>query len=358
MKSIEHGTLNIDKNNRIMKAIQITHSQELNVITLPDPQTPGNGEILLKLCYVGFCGSDINTFMGRNAMALNPVIPGHEVGAVIEAVGSGVPEELKPGMVVTCNPYTNCGKCASCRNQRVNACQHNETLGVQRNGAMKEFITLPWQKVIPAGKLTPKETALVEPMSVGFHAVSRAQVTDIDVVMVIGCGMVGMGAIVRAAMRGATVIAADIDDEKLALARQMGATYTLNTKTEDAHQRLQEMTAGFGPDVIIEAVGSIPTYQMAINEVAFTGRVVCIGYAKSDVSFATKFFVQKELDIRGSRNAQPSDFRAVIRYIERGNCPIDKLITKVVRPEEALDTMRWWSENPGRVFRILVSFES
>ena len=339
-----------------MKAIQITHSQELNVIEMEKPQAPGAGEVLLKLNYVGFCGSDINTFMGRNTMALNPVIPGHEVGATIEAVGNGVPETLKPGMVVTCNPYTNCGKCASCRNQRVNACQHNETLGVQRNGAMREYIVLPWEKIIPAGKLSQKVSALVEPMSVGFHAVSRAQVTDIDVVMVIGCGMVGLGAVVRSALRGATVIAADIDDEKLALAKKMGATYTLNTKTEDIHQRLSEMTEGFGPDVVIEAVGSVSTYQMAVNEVAFTGRVVCIGYAKSEVSFQTKYFVQKELDIRGSRNAQPSDFRAVIRYLERGTCPVEQLITRCVTPDQALETMRWWSENPGKVFRILVAF--
>lgn len=339
-----------------MKAIQISHNQELNIIELEAPKVPAAGEVLLKLQYVGFCGSDINTFMGRNTMALNPVIPGHEIGAVIEAVGEGVPAELKPGMVVTCNPYTNCNKCASCRNGRVNACQHNETLGVQRNGAMKEYITLPWEKIIPAGTLSSKTTALVEPMSVGFHAVSRAQVTDIDVVMVIGCGMVGMGAIVRSALRGATVVAADIDDEKLALAKQMGATYTVNTKAEDAHAKLQEITGGFGPDVVIEAVGSVPTYQMAVNEVAFTGRVVCIGYAKSEVSFQTKYFVQKELDIRGSRNAMPQDFRAVIHYLERGTCPVDELITKVIRPEEALETMQWWSENPGKVFRILVDF--
>ena len=339
-----------------MKAIQISHSQELNIIDIERPQAPAAGEVLLKLCYVGFCGSDINTFMGRNGMALNPVIPGHEVGAVIEAVGEGVPDGLKPGMVVTVNPYTNCGKCASCRNGRVNACQHNETLGVQRSGAMREMIALPWEKVVPAGLLTPKVCALVEPMSVGFHAVSRAQVTDIDVVVVIGCGMVGMGAVVRSALRGATVVAADIDDSKLALARQMGASYTINTKTEDVHQRLLEITGGFGPDVIIEAVGSTVTYQMAVDEVAFTGRVVCIGYAKAEVSFQTKYFVQKELDIRGSRNAMPQDFRAVIHYLERGTCPTEALITKVVRPEEALTAMQWWSQNPGKVFRIIVEF--
>ena len=106
---------------------------------------------------------------------------------------------------------------------------------------------------------------------------------------------------------------------------------------------------------------------MAVDEVAFTGRVVCIGYAKAEVSFQTKYFVQKELDIRGSRNAQPQDFRAVIHYLERlknniahntNDNPIDKLITSVVTPEEALSAMQWWSQNPGSVFRILVAMNS
>lgn len=339
-----------------MKAIQISEPSVMKVIDMTEP-TMGDNEVLLKMRYVGFCGSDLNTFRGGNPMVKMPVVPGHEVGAEIVKVGSNVPDGLKPGMTVTVNPYTNCGKCASCRNGRVNACEHNETLGVQRWGAMCEYIALPWEKVIPATQLTPRTCALIEPMSVGFHAVNRAQVTDIDVVMVIGCGMVGMGAVVRSALRGATVIAADIDDEKLALAKEMGATYAINTKTEDVHARLQELTAGFGPDVVIEAVGSPMTYQMAVNEVAFTGRVVCIGYAKSEVSFQTKYFVQKELDIRGSRNAQPSDFRAVIHYLERGTCPVDRLISNEVKPEEALDAMQEWSANPGKVFRILVDFQ-
>ncbi|WP_033149239.1 zinc-binding alcohol dehydrogenase family protein [Prevotella sp. P6B1] len=338
-----------------MKAIQISEPSVMKVIEMAEPQM-GEGEVLLKMKYVGFCGSDLNTYRGGNPMVKMPVVPGHEVGAEIVKVGKNVPANLQAGMIVTVNPYTNCGKCASCRNGRVNACQHNETLGVQRWGAMCDYIALPWEKVIPAGNLPARTCALIEPMSVGFHAVSRAQVTDIDVVMVIGCGMVGMGAVVRSVLRGATVIAADIDDEKLALAKEMGATYTINTKTEDAHARLQELTGGFGPDVVIEAVGSVPTYQMAVNEVAFTGRVVCIGYAKSEVSFQTKYFVQKELDIRGSRNALPSDFRAVIHYLERGTCPVDRLISNEVKPEQAEQAMQQWAENPGKVFRILVDF--
>lgn len=340
-----------------MKAIQIIAERQMALIDLPE-ELPAlkSGEVRIRLKYVGFCGSDLSTYLGRNPMVNLPVIPGHEVGAVIEEVGPDVPEGLKAGMTVTVNPYTNCGKCASCRNGRPNACQHNETLGVQRNGAMREWLVLPWEKVIPAGLLTPRTCALVEPMSVGFHAVSRAQVTDIDVVVVIGCGMVGMGAIVRSAQRGATVVAIDIDDEKLLLARRLGAAYTLNSRTEDVHARLLEMTSGFGPDVVIEAVGSAPTYQMAVDEVAFTGRVVCIGYAKTEVSFQTKYFVQKELDIRGSRNALPSDFRAVIHYLERGTCPVDELISREVSPTDAAAAMEQWADQPGKVFRILVQF--
>jgi threonine dehydrogenase-like Zn-dependent dehydrogenase len=337
-----------------MKAIQITNTHQLNVIEIEKPAAPKAGEVLLKILYAGFCGSNLNTYRGRNAMALNPVIPGHEIGAVIESVGASVPGQLKKGMVVTCNPYTNCGHCAACRNGRYNACEHNETLGVQRDGAMREYIVLPWEKVIPAEGLSPRTCALIEPISVGFHAVSRALITDEDTVMVIGCGMVGMGAIVRAALRGATVIAADIDDSKLELARTMGATYTLNTISEDVHARLSEMTDGDGPDVVIEAVGSAVTYQMAFNEVAFTGRVVCIGYAKGDVALPTGLFVKKELQIRGSRNATPKDFEAVINYLRRGTCPVDTLISKDVTLDGAAEAMKWWDENPGKVFRVVV----
>ena len=339
-----------------MKAIQITAPEQVQITNLEMPVLQ-SGEVLVRIRYVGFCGSDLNTFLGKNPMVKLPVIPGHEVGAEIVAVANDVPSHLEPGMAVTLNPYTNCGKCASCRNERVNACKDNETLGVQRNGSMREFLTIPWQKVIPAAGLSVKECALIEPLSVGFHAVDRGQVTDLDIVMVLGCGMIGIGAIIRSVLRGATVIAVDMDDEKLALVRTLGVKYTINSKTENVHERLQTFTQGFGPDVVIEAVGSPVTYVMAVEEVAFTGRGVCIGYAKSDVTFQTKLFVQKELDIRGSRNALPADFRAVIHYLQQGKCPKETFISKVIQPEEALSALQTWSANPGKVFRILVEFK-
>ncbi len=337
-----------------MLAIQITSPGKVEVTERAFPAMAPD-QVLVKIEYVGFCGSDLNTYLGRNLMAISPVIPGHEIGGVVEKVGEDVPDGLfSPGMTVTVNPYTSCGKCSSCRKGRPNACEFNETFGVQRDGAMCDYIAVPWNKVVPAAGLSARDCALIEPLSVGFHAIDRGAVTDIDTVLVIGCGMIGLGAVVRASMRGATVIAADLDDEKLALARELGATYTVNTSHADVHKELLELTDGVGPDVVVEAVGSPITYVMAIDEVAFAGRVVCIGYSKSEVSFQTGLFVKKELDIRGSRNAMPADFEAVIRYLRRGNCPIDKLISRVVSPADAENALKEWSKAPGKVFRILV----
>lgn len=338
-----------------MKAIVISKEGHVEIVERKMPELLPD-EVLVKIKFVGFCGSDLNTFLGKNPMVQLPVIPGHEIGAVVETVGANVPNTIKAGMACTVNPYTNCGYCPSCRNGRPNACQFNQTFGVQRDGAMCEYIAVPWQKVIIDNDLTSRDFAMVEPMSVGFHAVSRAQITDLDIVLVIGCGMIGLGALVRASLRGATVIAMDMDDSKLELATELGASYTINSKTEDVHARLQEITNGMGPDVVVEAVGAPITYQTAINEVAFTGRVVCIGYAKTEIAFETKYFVQKELDIRGSRNAMPEDFRAVISYLKRKTCPIDKLISGIYKPEFAQQALENWAKEPGKVFRILIEF--
>ncbi len=338
-----------------MKAIQIITPGEIQIADRPVP-VAGDGEVLIKINYVGFCGSDLNTFLGKNTMVEFPRVPGHEISAVIAAIGKDVPEKFIPGQLVTVVPYTNCGQCSSCRKGRYNACRYNQTLGVQRDGAMQEFMTVPWQKLICDDQLSAKELAMVEPLTVGFHAVDRGRVTDIDIVMIFGCGMIGSGAIIRAALRGATVIAVDIDDQKLELAKKIGARYCINSKTTNLHEALQQITGGHGPDVIIEAAGNPFTYQSALEEAAFAARIVCIGYAKNEISFATKLWVQKEIDILGSRNATPSDFEAVINYLKQGSFPLDEMITFIVQPDAAAGAFAAWAANPGKIMKILVQF--
>jgi threonine dehydrogenase-like Zn-dependent dehydrogenase len=214
----------------------------------------------------------------------------------------------------------------------------------------------PRQSLYPA-KLTPKELSLVEPLAVGFHAVARGRVSADDRVAIFGCGGVGLGAIAASKARGAKTICVDVDDEKLRLAQAAGGEYTINNLKESLHDRLLELTDGRGPDVVIEAIGKPTTFRAAVEEVAFTGRVVYIGYAKEPVSYVTMLFVQKELDILGSRNGQPEDFHAVIRLLEQGVFPVNEVVSVVVPLEQAPNALRSWSESPSRFNKILVSME-
>ena len=334
-----------------MKAVVLKESGVAALETVADA-TEKAEEVMLKVRMIGLCGSDLNSFRGKNPMVSFPRIPGHEIGATVVS-GSSL---LQPGTDVTVVPYTHCGTCASCLRGRTNACQFNQTLGVQRDGALTEYISVPASKLI-TGKLSVKELCLVEPLTVGFHAIARGRVSSSDTVAVIGCGGVGLGAVAGSRERGATTIGIDVDEGKLALAKLAGAKHVINTKSENLHERLMELTNGRGPDVIVEAIGLPQTFVAAVEEVAFTGRVVYIGYTKEPVAYETRLFVQKELDILGSRNALPEDFVAVVRMLEEKRFPVDAAVSSIISMEAVPEALLAWSANPSQVQKILVSLE-
>jgi threonine dehydrogenase-like Zn-dependent dehydrogenase len=175
-----------------------------------------------------------------------------------------------------------------------------------------------------------------------------------EFVTIYGCGGIGLGVIAGAAFRGAQTIAIDQDEEKLEIARAAGANYLINAKHEDVSQTLKAITDGRGPEVIVEAIGLPATFRAAIEQVAFTGRVVYIGYAKEPVTYEAKLFVQKELDVLGSRNALPDDFRDVISMLESGAFPVDQAISATVGLNDAPDYMARWSENPSAFTKIMI----
>jgi threonine dehydrogenase-like Zn-dependent dehydrogenase len=231
-----------------MKAFVMKEPGDVAIETVADA-VASNDDVLLKVRMIGLCGTDLSSFRGKNPLISFPRIPGHEVAATIAEPSKAHPE-LAAGMDVTLSPYFGCGRCPACLRDRPNACQFNETLGVQRNGAMTEYIAVPAAKLYPA-RLSIKELCLVEPLTVGFHAVSRGRVTAQDAVAIFGCGGVGLGAIAACGFRGAKTIAVDLDDRKLTLALRAGATDVINTSKEPLHERLLELTGGRGPDVII-----------------------------------------------------------------------------------------------------------
>jgi len=338
-----------------MKALFLTAIGQTEIREIEKPSI-GPEEVLLKIGMVGFCGGDLNGFKGLFELQEYPNVLGHEVGGTIEAMGSQVPESFKIGNKVTVYPYLNCGKCISCRKGRRNACQDNKTMGVRRPGAMTRYIAIHWQDLFTSEKLSLKELALAEPLTVGFHAVARGRVSSQDRVAVIGCGIVGMGAIASAVNRGAEVIAIDIDDSKMDIAKKIGVAHTINTSREDLHEALMRITDGDGPDVIIEAVGNAITYRAAVDEVAYTGRVVCIGYAKSAVEFNTGIFVRKEIEILGSRNCT-DEFPEVIAYLEAGKFPVEDVISKTVSLDDAGAALADWAANAKGITKIMVDFD-
>jgi threonine dehydrogenase-like Zn-dependent dehydrogenase len=338
-----------------MRALFLTAIGQTEIREIEKPSI-GPEEVLLKIGMVGFCGGDLNGFKGLFELQEYPNVLGHEVGGTIEALGSQVPESFKLGNKVTLYPYLNCGKCISCRKGRRNACQDNKTMGVRRPGAMTRYIAIHWQDLFSSEKLSLKELALVEPLTVGFHAAARGRVSSQDRVAVIGCGIVGMGAIASAVNRGAEVIAIDIDDSKMDIAKKIGVAHTINTSREDLHEALMRITDGDGPDVIIEAVGNAMTYRAAVDEVAYTGRVVCIGYAKSAVEFNTGIFVRKEIEILGSRNCT-DEFPEVIAYLEAGKFPVEDVISKTVSLDDAGAALADWAANAKGITKIMVDFD-
>lgn len=337
-----------------MQALVLKHPGNAAIETVAET-SPHEGEILLKVKRVGLCGTDLNSYRGKNPLVQFPRVLGHEVAATVVHDTPGRPD-LAAGTDVTLSPYTSCGRCASCKRGRPNACRFNQTLGVQRDGALTEYVAELPEKLYPA-TLSLKELCLVEPLTVGFHAVARGRVTAQDVVAIIGCGGVGLGSVASSGFIGARTIAIDVDDKKLELARKAGATDLINTTRESMHDRLVEFTGGHGPDVIIEAIGLPETFRAAVEEVAFTGRVVYIGYAKEPVAYETQLFVQKELDILGSRNALPEDFRAVIQMLEQGRFPVDDAVTAVVSLGEAPEFLAAWSSNPSRFSKIMIRLD-
>ena len=210
-----------------------------------------------------------------------------------------------------------------------------------------------WKSLYPA-RLGLRELSLVEPLTVGCHAVARACVTDIDTVAIFGCGGVGLGAVAASAFRGGKTIAIDVDDGKLEIAKKAGAAHTINSQKQDLGSALRALSDGFGPQVVIEAVGRPETFVAAVELVAYTGRVVYIGYAKEAVTYETKLFVQKELDIMGTRNALPENFREVIQMLEAGTFPVDDMISAVVPMHAAPEQLRQWDQRPGEITKILV----
>ena len=335
-----------------MKAIVIDKPCEVEIRDVPMP-TVGEGEALLRVLYVGICGADVASYTGNQPFTTYPRIPGHEFSAeIIE-----IPENdkgLKKGDVVTCNPYFNCGKCYSCERGHVNCCTDNRTMGVQRDGAFCEYISMPVERIYPGMGLTAQELALIEPFSISRHAISRAAIRPTDSVLIVGAGPIGLFALLAAKQFAEKIAVADVLNNRLNLAMSYGADGVVNTATEDIAKFTEEFTDGRGFDVCIEACGRPETFLMCIDEAAYAANIILIGNGKRETTFLHSIILKKELNIFGSRNAMKQDFLDNIELAASGKVDVMKMVSGVYEMDKAADAFDALAHNKGDLAKLLI----
>ena len=340
-----------------MKAICI---KEPGQVVIQEMEMPVRkpGEALLKLLYGGICGSDLGSYRGANAYVSYPRVPGHEFSAEIIEIDEN-DKGLKPGMIVTCNPYFNCGSCYSCRRGLVNACTDNQTMGVQREGAFAEYITMPIERIYDGKGLDPKVLALIEPFCISYHGVSRADVKPGERVLVVGAGTIGVLAAVAAKAKGAEVTICDVAPDKLDYAFQtFGLDHKLLNDSPEAFEKgVAELTNGDGFDVTIEAVGLPNTFQNCLDAACFGARVVLIGVSKRNIDdFFFTIIQKKELNIYGSRNAMKKDFLELIDLVKGGGVTLDKIVTNTYKWTDAPQAFADFAANAGKMLKVVIDF--
>ena len=335
-----------------MKTVLINKPFEIAVTDTPKPEVK-DGEALLKILYCGICGADVASYTGNQPFTTYPRIPGHEFSAEIVSI----PENdrgLKPGDVVTANPYFNCGECYSCRRGFVNCCTDNKTMGVQRNGSFCEYVAMPVERIYEGKGLSAKELALVEPFTISYHAVNRAPVKAGDKVLVVGAGPIGLFALIAAINKGAEVYVADILDGRLEKALDFGAKGVINSAKTDIKEEAMKITGGDGFDCCIEACGQSVTFLNCIDCCAFAGRIILIGNGKKETTFLHSILLKKELNVYGSRNSYPSDFKDVIDLISSGKVDVLKMVSDIYPMDRADEAFKALANNKGDLCKVLV----
>jgi len=321
-----------------MKALLLSQYRNLEIADLPVPH-PGPDEVLIRVAACGICGSDVHGYDGSSGRRIPPIVMGHEAAGVVAAVGEGV-GTLSVGDHVTFDSTVYCGTCTFCRLGQVNLCDQRQVLGVscgdyRRAGAFAEYVLVPARITyrLPKNFSFP-EAAMLEAISVALHAVSLTAVRAEDTVVVVGAGMIGL--LIAQGLRVAgcsRVIVADIDQSRLALAKQLGISETVCVGSSDAVARILGHTGANGADAAIEAVGTSDTVNLAIDSVRKGGRVTLVGNISPTAALPLQKVVARQIRLQGSC-ASAGEYPRAIELVASGAIQVKPLITAVAPLDE------------------------
>ena len=332
-----------------MKALLLTAPSQLSFTDFPDP-SPADDEVLLRIRACGICGSDIHGWDGSSGRRRPPLIMGHEAAGEVLAVGSAV-KNWHAGDRVTFDSTIFCGHCPYCQRGEVNLCENRRVVGVapaeyRQHGAFAEKLCVPARILYPLpANLSFSHAAMIEPVSIAIHAVKRVTVAPTDTAVVVGAGMIGLLVIQALRWAGARqIVAVDLVDERLALARQLGATHTFNSRNTDVIPAIAALTGGEGADLAFEVVGISPTVQTAIAALRRGGHAVLVGNLSAKTDFPLQAVVTRELTLHGTCGSA-GEYPLCLDLVARGVIQVEPIISAIAPLEQGVE---WFNRLSGK----------
>jgi len=324
-----------------LKALIYTKPYSFEYSDFPDPEA-GDDDVLIRVKACGICGSDVHGFTGKTGRRIPPLIMGHEAAGIVEGLGKNV-SGFKKGDRVCFDSTVYCNKCEACLAGHINRCDKRQVLGVsvpafKRHGAFAEYVSVPsWIVSKIPDELSFVHAALLEPASIGTHAANRAPISNEDTVVVIGAGTIGLFILQAARLRGAAkVIAVDINEFRLDLAKKLGADKLINPLKSNLSEAVLQETEGKGANVTLEAVGYAKTFADAVSVTRMGGYVVAVGNLEKNAEFDLQQLIARELTFTGSY-ASSGEFHDCIELVASGKINVKPLISNVLPLEEGPD---------------------
>lgn len=338
-----------------MKTIILNKPQEFQVISRDFDDTLAENEALLKIHRIGICGTDYHAYRGRQPFFSYPRVLGHELGAEVIGLGSGANASgITIGDKVSVEPYLNCGVCQSCQNGKTNCCENLKVLGVHIDGGMTEYLKVPVNKLHKSDILHYEQLALVETLGIGSHAVQRANVTENDIVLVIGAGPIGLSVIQFAKINGAKIAVMDFSKQRLDFANEaIGIDESIIATEDFSADDLRKILKGNMPTVVFDATGNAQSMMKAFSYVAFGGKLVYVGLFQGDVTFFDPDFHRREITLFASRNALPADFKHIISKMESGEINTKAWLTHEAAFEDLPTIFGTWLDPKSQVIKAM-----
>jgi 2-desacetyl-2-hydroxyethyl bacteriochlorophyllide A dehydrogenase len=313
---------------------------------------PAPGFSIIQIKRIGVCGTDLHAFAGNQPFFSYPRVLGHELAAeFVEGDAAG----FVKGEALTIVPYFMCGNCIACRNGRPNCCAAIKVFGVHIDGGMSAYVSVPSYALVKSQGLSLDQLALVEPLAIGAHAVSRAQVVPGEKVLVVGAGPIGIGLVLFAQLAGADVVLMDTNDERLQFCRDhFAVSSTINPLQQDAMEKLREYTSGDMPSVVIDATGSQRAINNAFASMAHGGKYILVGLQLGEITFSHPEFHKREATLMSSRNATNTDFSHVMVAIASGRIDPLPMITHRLSFDEVVGSFSTLSDPSNKVVKAMI----